>query len=134
MNAVLGPKVHIDQGQEQSKGASLDKYLQQFEFTAPLPKKNEQTTIRIFCNNCNGLEINNAIGEYLGAKREKATQTCIREIDTITKIDKLIRYMKQWKVDISCLAEVWMDWMETSPKIVVQALTKRYDQQACWTV
>ena len=42
--------------------------------------------------------------------------------------------MKQWKVDICCLAEVCIDWSASAAKTVTQELTKPYDQQACWTV
>ena len=51
-----------------------DKYFQQclsvFEFTRPLPEK-RQGTLRVFYNNCNGLEINNTIGVFLKQKRDK---------------------------------------------------------------
>ena len=90
------------QSQYLEERVPLDKYLQLFEFQTPLPKKQEARTIRLFYNNCNSLEINNAIGEYFHAQRQKKAQKYILNIESLTKIDKLIRYMKQWKVDICC--------------------------------
>ena len=122
------------QRQHLGERVPLDTYLQLFEFKTPFPKKNETRTIQLFYNNCNSLEINKAIGEFFFVKRQQKAQKYIQNIELITKIDKLIRYMKQWKVDISCLSEVCIDWSESAPKIVTQELTKPYNQQACWTV
>ena len=50
----------------------LDDSLELFDFTYPLPEKQEGI-LRIFYNNCNGLEINRTIGEFIKQKkREKA--------------------------------------------------------------
>ena len=78
------------QKQYLGESVQLDTYLQLFEFQTSLPKKNKTRTIRLFYNNCNSLEINNAIGEYFYAKRQKKAQKYIQNIESLTKIDKLI--------------------------------------------
>ena len=88
--AAETPRNSSKQSQNLEERVPLDTYLQLFEFQTPLPKKQEARTIRLFYNNCNSLKINNAIGEYFHAQRQKKAQKYILNIESLTKIDKLI--------------------------------------------
>ena len=111
----------------------LEKCLEIFDFSTPLPEKGPGI-FRLFYNNCNGLAINNTIGVYLQQKKDKVKYNYITDINAPTKVDSLIRQMKIWDIDIVNLAEVCIAWEKQVPRQVVQQITKQYDCTGCWTV
>ena len=111
----------------------LQKSLELFDFSGPLPKKHN-STLRIFYNNCNGVEINNMIGIQLKQKRDKIKYNYVRDTEAPTKVDSLVRQMKVWDVDVVNLAEMCVDWGKKIPRRTIQQITNKYDQTSCWTV
>ena len=111
----------------------LDRGLALFDFPTELPEK-QSKIMRIFYNNCNGLEINKAITTVIQGKTDKKTHGYIKDIEAPTKIDGLIRQMKAWNVDIVNLSETCVAWEDSSPRRTIQQITKKYDTTGCWTV
>ncbi len=141
MSSIGNIQTEIDRTQtqephtiEQGTNANdpMQEYLQLFDFTVPLPKKTNNT-IRIFYNNCNGVEINNTIGVYLKQQRDKQKHSYIQDIESPTKLDSIIRQMKRWEVDVVTLAETCVAWENKVPRRVIQQITHPYDRQGCWT-
>ena len=111
----------------------LHKSLALFEFSSPLPKK-RSNILRIFYNNCNGVEINNTIGVQLKQKRDKIQYNYLGDTEAPTKVDSLVRQMKVWEVDVVNLAEMCVAWEKRIPRRTIQQITHKYDQTSCWTV
>ena len=111
----------------------LDYSLQWFDFSAPLPMKTNGT-LRLFYNNCNGLEINALVSDYLRQQKDKSKNKYIRDIDLPTKIDSIIRQMQIWEVDVAALSELCVDWNKQVPRRLIQQITHKYQQTGNWTV
>ncbi len=112
---------------------ALDATLEIFDFSIQLPKKLEGV-MRLFYNNCNGIEINTTIGSYLKQKSERKRYNYLTDIEVPTKLDGILRQMKLWDVDVTALSEICVAWEEVAPRRVIQQITKQYDRTACWTV
>lgn len=110
----------------------LERSAELFQFSHPLPEK-KPGTLRVFYNNCNGLAINNTIGQFLKQKKDKGVHGYIQDIAVPTKVDGIIRQMKNWQVDIISLAELCVAWEDKIPRQVIRQITKQYDTNACWT-
>ncbi len=111
----------------------LHQSLSLFEFTIPLPNKSTDT-LRLFYNNCNGIEINHTIEVFLKQKRDKKQYNYLKDADAPTKLDSILRQMKLWQVDLVCLAELCVAWEDQIPRRVVQQITSQYDTTGCWSV
>ncbi len=111
----------------------LEDSLELFDFTYPLPEKQEGI-LRVFYNNCNGLEINRTIGEFIKQKKEKKQYNYLKDTEVPTKVDGIVRQMKMWEVDLVSLAELCVAWEDSAPRRVIQQITTQYDRTACWTV
>ena len=109
----------------------LQQSLELFDFSLPLPDKPE-SCLRLFYNNCNGLEINNTIGVFLKQKQDKIKYNYLIDVEAPTKVDSLIRQMKRWNVDIVNLAETCVAWECKVPRKVIRQITNQYDKQGCW--
>jgi len=107
--------------------------LELFSFSSPLPTKTSGI-LRIFYNNCNGIEIGNTIGAFLKQKKEKKKYDYIQDTQTPTKLDGILRQMKMWDVDVTTLAEFGVAWEDNVPRRVVKQITQRYEYNASWTV
>ena len=81
-------------------------------------------TLCLFYNNCNCLEINTAVGTFFAQTWNKTKHKYIKDIESPTEIDNIIRKTKQWEINIACLVEVCVEWANIVPKRVVEALTK----------
>ena len=127
------PSVLEGNDQVHSFDDCLDDCLELFEFSTPLPEKG-RSTLRLYYNNCNGIEINRAIHTFIKTRRDKIKYNYIKDIEAPTKIDNIIRQMKVWGVDISCLAELCVAWEDSSPRRVIQQISNVYDNTSCWTV
>ena len=110
----------------------LEECLKIFDFSRPLPPKGDET-LRVFYNNCNGIEINNTMQVYLKQKKDKAKHNYLLDVESPTKLDSLIRQMKVWDVDLVNLAELCTAWEKQAPRYIVQQITKNYDRTGCWT-
>ncbi len=111
----------------------LEQSIAIFDFSLPLRQKMDGT-MRLFYNNCNGLEINHMVCEYIKQKRDKVKYNYLLDIESPTKLDSLIRQMKRWEVDIVNLAETCVDWNKHIPRRLIQQITKKYDRYGSWTV
>ena len=110
----------------------LQQSLELFDFSLPLPDKQDKC-LRIFYNNCNGLEINNTIGVFLKQKKDKITYNYLLDAEAPTKVDSIIRQMKVWNIDVVNLVETCIAWDSKVPRRVIQQITTQYDKQGCWT-
>ena len=124
---VLNQEEHISRNWEDE----LKKSLEIFECSVPLPQK-QQGTVRLFYNNCNSLEINNLISDVLQRKRDKQKQQYLQEIENPTKVDRLLRQMKLWEVDVVNLSETCVAWENIVARRVIRQVTTTYDTTACW--
>lgn len=113
--------------------SELQQSLEIFDFSIQLPKKTVGIW-RIFYNNINGIEINSTIGNYIKQQQDKQKYNYIHDIEVPTKLDGVIRQQKLWDVDIATMAEMCTAWEDAVPRRVVQQITKRYENSACWTV
>ena len=104
-----------------------------FDFSAPLVEKTKDT-LRLFYNNCNGVEINQVIESLLQQERDKKKFNYLQDIEIPTKLDGLLRQMKAWSVDIVSLSEFCVAWEDHVPRRAVQRLTQKYEANGCWTV
>ena len=109
----------------------LTRSLALFDFSNPLPPK-RQDTVRLFYNNCNGLEINNLIEDVIRRDRDKKEHKYIQELENPTKFDSIIRQMKTWEVDIVSLAETCVDWGKIIPRRTIHNITRQYDSKGRW--
>ena len=111
----------------------LEQSLELFDFSIPLPTKNNKN-LRVYYNNCNGLEINNLVSDHIKQKKDKATNQYIADIEVPSKLDNIIQQMRAWNVDVVSLAEVCTDWNKQIPRRIIQQVTKKYHQTGSWTV
>ena len=111
----------------------LDACLEIFDFSKPLPPKGNDT-LRVFYNNCNGIEINNTMQVHLKQKKDKLKHKYLIDVEAPTKLDSLIRQMKVWEVDLANFSELCIAWEKQAPRYIVQQITKHYDRTGCWTV
>ncbi len=107
--------------------------LELFDFSIPLPEKMDHV-LRLYYNNCNGVEINSTIEKYLKQKRDKKVFQYLVDLKTPTKLDSLIRQLKIWSVDIVNLSELCVAWEDPVPRKTIQQITKQYDPTGCLTV
>ena len=126
----LEHNVHYEMGYNDQ---ILDDSLEIFDFSNPLPEK-QLGTWRVFYNNCNGLEINQTIGEFIKQKQAKKRYNYLKDTEVPTKVDGILRQMKMWEVDLISLSEICVAWEDSAPRRVIQQITTQYDKTACWTV
>ena len=121
---------------EWDKSVAEDSLLKQslalFDFSVPLQEK-QKNVLRLFYNNCNGIEINNMVEDVIRRQRDKIQHNYLLEMENPTKLDGIIRQMLSWEVDIAALAETCVDWDQIVPRRTIQQITKGYDKTACWT-
>jgi len=111
----------------------FQKSLEIFDFTTPLPEK-KSGVIRLFYNNCNGLEINNTVGTFLQQKKDKIKYNYVLDTEAPTKVDSIVRQMKLWEVDVVSLSETCVAWENKVPRRVIQQITTKYDRNSCWNM
>ena len=111
----------------QEREDNLDKELRVFDFSHyPLPKK-DTDCIRLFYNNINGLEINEAIASIVNKKKIKKKTEILGDLETYTKLESFIKQMYTWEVDVSVLSEPCIEWRDVIPRRVVTDISKKYD-------
>ena len=119
---------------DSDKDKDLDNELKIFDFSHyPVPAKTAGV-VRIFYNNINGLEINAAINARVTNYREKKKHKIIKDKETYTKIESLIKQMYKWEVNITARAEPCIEWREIIPRTIITDIGKKYDQKGHWTV
>ena len=123
----------IDSFQESTDG-NMDTELKIFDFSHyPLPKRDRQT-LRIFYNNVNGLEINEAIDTVVNKAITKRKNNLLRDVESVTKIESLIQQLYTWEVNIAALAEPCVEWRDAIPRKTIKDIGKKYDSSGHWTV
>ena len=110
----------------------LNQSLELFDFSVPLRKK-QKNVLRLFYNNCNGMEINNMVEDVIRRQRDKIKHNYLTDMENPTKLDGILRQMLSWEVDVVALAETCVDWNQIVPRRTIQHITKGYDRTACWT-
>ena len=81
--------------------------------------------VRVYFNNCNGLEINRLINEQIKQNFEKKEKEYLGEVSLHTKVEALLSTMKDWEVDICCLAGTDIAWEHKAAKKAVQMVSRR---------
>ena len=122
--------IEMENSENFTEGTLLQS-LALFDFSIPLVEKTKGT-LRLFYNNCNGLEINNLIEDVIGRKRDKQVNQYIGEIENPTKLDRLLRQAMAWEVDMVMLAETCTDWNKMAARRAVRHVTQTYDPRGCW--
>ncbi len=128
----IGTRTSRDIEAEKKEEALLEKSLQMFDFSVPLPDKTKNI-VRVFYNNCNGLEVNRMLEDLVQRERDKFTHNYLKDIENPTKLDRLLRQMKVWDTDIVLLAETCVDWSMVVPRRAIKKITSGYNRTACWT-
>ena len=123
----------INGKERKDKSQTLNQNLELFDFSKPLPTKGADT-MRLFYNNCNGIEINNTIRKYMYQKRQMIKQRYLKDTCIMSKLDMIIQQNKRWDVDIICLAEINVAWEDKTPRGIIQTISKKYDPTCCWTI
>ena len=116
------------------KMESLDEELRIYDFSHyPLPVK-EKGLVRIFYNNVNGLEINAAINVRITNNKGKKRHGILKEKETYTKLEALLKQLQTWDVNITGLTEPCVEWKDVVPRTVVKEMGKKYDRFGHWSV
>ena len=90
-----------------------------------------QKIIRLFYNNCNGIEINLLIKSKIQLKVNKANEKYLGEEQSVAKFDAIMATMKDWKVNMCCLSGTDTAWEHsTTRKAVNKVLKRRVDRCA----
>ncbi len=112
----------------------LDEELQIFDFTHfPLPNR-EGSSLRIFYNNINGLEINSAIASSINNRKQKVRKQYLADVETHTKVEAMLKQMYTWDVNITALSEPCIEWRDSLPRKIVRDIGKKQDRLGHWTV
>ena len=108
--------------------------LSLFEFsTAPLPTR-DKDVCRVFYNNVNGFEINDAVGKAVQQKKLLETENILTEVAQYSKAEAFLKQMTAWDATVSAVAEHCVEWKEAVPRLVLKGLGKKYNQRGLWTV
>ena len=117
-----------------STSGDIDTELKIFDFSHyPLPKRDRQT-LRMFYNNVNGLEINEAIDTVVNTAVTKRKHNLLRDVESVTKIESLIQQLHTWEVNIAALAEPCVEWRDAIPRKTIIDIGKKYDDSGHWAV
>ena len=124
---MIGETLNIDT-------RDLEEELKIFDFSHfPLPKRNDDT-LRVFYNNINGLEINEAIDTVIKRSKIKQKYDIITDIETHTKAEAFLKQIYTWEVNICALAEPCIEWRDSLPRKVIMDMGKHIDKYGHWTV
>ena len=93
-------------GSESNKGGTNESNQDLHKFYGDkVTSRSEHTTLRLFYNNCNGLEVTKVVAECMKLKANKKKTKYLGMIKTQGKFGFIMDQMKQWQVNITCLAE-----------------------------
>ena len=98
---------------------------QQFFGTTP-PYRNEQT-LRLFYNNCNGLEGTKTINSLMKLKARKRQEEHLGNLTTDSKLDVILHKVLEWQTNIICLAETGVPWETHTTKRAFHSIVKSHD-------
>ena len=68
--------------------------------------------VRIFFNNCNGLQVNKLITSKMIQKKTKKDKKFLGRTTSDSKAEKMIDQMCSWKIDLVCLSETNVAWVK----------------------
>ena len=81
----------------------------------PLAPKSS-TSMRLFFNNCNSLQINDLIKIKLNRNRNKNVHVYLGEEEVYSKAEAILKQMCDWEVDVTMLAEPSVAWEKDIPR------------------
>ena len=112
---------------QEPRTESLDEELKLYDFSHyPLPAK-DKGVVQLFYNNINGIEINAAISAKVNNNKEKKRHGLLKEKETYTKVEALMKQLQTWEVNITGLLEPCVEWNDIVPRTVVKEIGKKYD-------
>ena len=71
---------------------------------------NDGRVLRLFYNNCNGLEMNRLIRAQVGQKFNKKKLKYLGEEQNHSKCEGIMATMAEWQVNICCMAVIDVAW------------------------
>ena len=87
-------------------------------------RNNTGKIIRLYYNNCNGIEINLLVKSQINNKIRK-NDSYLGEEQSSSKFDAIAEIIKDWEVNICCLAGTDTAWEHRSTKDAVKRVLKR---------
>ena len=121
----------LDGAGENEAQPTISNDLWDFKGDPLRPRKNN--ILRLYYNNCNGMEINPLIKTKLIQKTEKKEKKFLGRVNEDTKVEKMFNQMKLWEVNIICLSETCVAWESHAARRVINMVTKPFDKIGCWT-
>ena len=103
------------------------------KFFGPPPTTREEKIIRIFYNNCNGLEPTRTVSQLMKANSRKTSGEFLGEIKNGSKLDNIMTQLLSWQTNIACLAETGVAWDNMTTKRAFQKIAKAHDRRLCMT-
>ena len=88
--------------------------------------------VRIFFNNCNGLQVNKLITSKMIQKKTKKDKKFLGRTTSDSKAEKMIDQMCNWKIDLVCLSETNVAWENDTARRVFNLIKYPYDKRSCW--
>ena len=109
----------------ESKVIFDDECDDEYKFVGDPLRNNTGKIIRLYYNNCNGIEINLLVKSQTNKKIRKKNDSYLGEEQSSSKFDAIAATMKDWEVNICCLAGTDTAWEHRSTKDAVKRVLKR---------
>ena len=95
-----------NEGVNETRRGSYNEY----SFVGDKLKENNGSIIRLFYNNCNGIEINRLINQKVQEHFERKEKKYLGENSVYSKFEGIVATMKEWEVNICCLSSTDAAW------------------------
>ena len=87
-----------------------------YKFYGDQLQENNGKKLRIYYNNCNGLEINQLIAKKMQQKKDRKAKKYIGCVKDATKAEKMLGKLSEWDVNTACIAETCVAWEQPASK------------------
>ena len=94
--------------------------------------KENSTQLRIYYNNCNGVEIHKLALSKMRLNKVKRTKRFSGEMLLDTKAEQMMYQLFEWNANIICLGETNVAWEKKPARILLQNITRTFDKEASW--
>ena len=103
-----------------------------YKFVGDGEQKKQANTLRLYYNNCNGLEATKLAKSKIAQKRLKEEKQFLGRTVGNSKIERMLATLKQWKSDIICLSETNVAWDKPIARQIYNLVKVPFAKEACW--
>ena len=88
--------------------------------------------LRVYYNNCNGLEVNKLALSKMKAYRRKVEKKYIGDIVLDTKAEQMLHQLYEWNANVICLSETCVAWEKQAARHLFQNTLRLFDKDSTW--